>query len=189
MTEELPVVFGSVTDLFLRKQIQKYREETECGKELMRVIEYGSRIDVEREWVWWVSGLDGIEDGIICLVSLDWEIMNRRLYHSSSREMRHVYDNKEVRIYMSRCVRWMNWVLDLIECRVVEGRLSRGDEVMVETCKKVAWKIIRMVSVRRGFEAGDRGFYEVDSKVNVNLDGKDVGSRVIDEEVIDVDEK
>ena len=114
------------------------------------------------EWRKWVDGLNGIEDGLLCAVSADWDVMNEVLYRKNWDEIMSQMKEQEMLKAMKMSVEGMNLVMKLIESEDARKTMLREeleDDSLVARAISVVEIVLRMTAIRYDWEHKDTLFY------------------------------
>ena len=163
MLEKLPEIFGTATDLYLKKKIDEYRRKTNSGEILRHVLTNGVRKDWEREWEKWVECVDEIEDGLICCTALNYCLIDDLLYENTMWYCMNKISDEDMKRRMLSSVFHINGIIGLIESLKarVDSKYALNkeheDHIMLG-CRKAAYDVITEVSEIRGFKDVDQKF-------------------------------
>jgi len=168
--KKLSTKVGSFSDKHWIQLLRAYRIDHQSQGRLMDELILGKRSHwCQCEWRKWVDGLRSMEDGLLCAVGADWNVMNEGLYRGNWEEIYNQMDqmsveerDEELLNVMKASVEGMNLVMKLIESENTRKLMlseDLDDDSLVSRAISVVEIVLRMTSIRHGWEHKDTLFY------------------------------
>jgi len=168
--KKLSTKVGSFTDKHWIQLLKDYRIEHQSQEHLLNQLIIGKKSYwCKYEWKKWVDGLKSIEDGLLCAVSADWNVMNEVLYRGNWDDITNHMNlmsvqegEQEMLRAMKTSVEGMNLVMKLIESEDTRKMMLReylDDDSLAARAISVVEIVLRMTAIRYDWEHKDTLFY------------------------------
>ena len=159
---ELPAIIGSATDAHLIQQFSAYFEQETLSHNLWDAINTWNREKIEEAWTKWIDLLNEIEDGMLCVICADHGVISNRLYRDDWSEIWSNMTKTEVRKDIEKSLNGIRLTILMIGSEeerrsALEDRWEESDFILI--VNKVAIIVLRITSIRHGFEEEDLIFY------------------------------